>query len=164
MDEVLCPIVLNLFYFCGAIGEQRVTDLTPFPVDDTTPRFRRFSFSKITATRAKFAAAYILGLPEMPVEDVSISDYTAYLDPENTLAGQPAMASVCEEHCRAGIVARYTRRLSLRNVNVHNQLGPAVRVDDSANLRLDDAVSRDASCQIRREAAHFPLSLRERVG
>jgi hypothetical protein len=76
----------------------------------------------------------VLGLPERAVEDITLEDVDLALDPNNTEAGQPAMASVCAQHCRAGILARYTRRLALRNVRVHNQLGPAVDVRDSTEF------------------------------
>jgi polygalacturonase len=134
MDGVLCPIVVNLFYGWGAWGEPKTTDTRPFPVDETTPRFHRFTFRRISARNAKYAAAYVLGLPERAVEDITLEDVDLALDPGNTEAGQPAMASVCAEHCRAGILARYTRRLNLRHVRVSNQLGPAVDVRDSTEF------------------------------
>jgi polygalacturonase len=134
MDGVVCPIVVNLFYGCGAWGEPKITDIRPYPIDETTPRFHRFTFRRIRATNAKYAAAYVLGLPELAVEDITLEDVDLALDPNNIEAGQPAMASVCAEHCRAGILARYTRRLALRNVRVSNQLGPAVDVQDSTEF------------------------------
>jgi polygalacturonase len=136
MDGVLCPIVINLFYGCGAWGDAKITDTHAYPVDETTPRFRRMSFSNITARRAKYAAAYILGLPEMAVEDVTLSDLSLHLDPENREAGQPAMATVCADHCRAGIIARHTHRLTLRSIKVHDQLGPEVDVSDSTQVHI----------------------------
>jgi polygalacturonase len=131
MDGVLCPIVVNLFYGCGAWGEARVTDTRAYPVDETTPRFRRISFSHITARRAKYAAAYVLGLPEMYVDDLSLSDVSVHMDESNTEAGQPAMSPVCTEHCRAGVIARHTRRLTLRDVRVFGQIGAEASVTDS---------------------------------
>ena len=34
MDGVLCPLAINLFYGCGAWGDQKVTDKSPQPVTD----------------------------------------------------------------------------------------------------------------------------------
>jgi polygalacturonase len=142
MDGVLCPIVVNLFYGCGAWGEKKVTDTAPHPVDAGTPRFRRFRYSNITARRVKYAAAYILGLPEMFAEDMIISDSSFYLDPENTEAGQPAMASVCAKHCRAGIIAQNVRQLAVRNVDVTDQIGPAVHVRNAVDVQISDVAAR----------------------
>lgn len=141
MDGVLCPIVVNLFYGCGAWGSKKVTDTAPQPVDDGTPRFRRFRYSNITARRVKYAAAYILGLPEMFVEDLAISDCAFYLDPENTESGAPAMASVVAKHCRSGLIARNARQLTLRNVEVRDQLGPAIHVENADDVLIASPVA-----------------------
>lgn len=137
MDGVLCPIVVNLFYECGAHGAAKINDLHPWPVDETTPRFRRFHFSHIKARGAKYAAAYLLGLPEMPVEDISITDSSIHLDSSNSEAGQPAMAPVCKLHCRAGVIAQNVNGLTLHHLDIREQLGEAFVVSDSMNVKQD---------------------------
>jgi polygalacturonase len=137
MDAVACPIVVNLFYECGAQGAAKINDLGAWPVDETTPRFRRIHFSHITARGAKYAAAYILGLPEMPVEDISITESALHLDPKNTEAGQPAMAPVCKSHCRAGVIAQNVNGLTLRQLDIRNQLGEPIVIHDSLNVKRD---------------------------
>ncbi len=82
MDGVTCPIVVNLFYGCGAWGEKKVTDKSAQPVNEGTPRFRRLRYSNITARNIKFAAAYIIGLPEMFVEDIIVENSSFFLDPK----------------------------------------------------------------------------------
>jgi polygalacturonase len=142
MDGVLCPIALNLFYGCGAWGDRKVTETGPMPVDDGTPRFRRFRFSQITARRVKYAAAYILGLPERFAEDIVVSDSSFLLDPENTESGTPDMASVVGRHCRSGFVARNVDGLVLRDVDVSDQVGPAFRVENARRVELRGVVAR----------------------
>jgi hypothetical protein len=134
MDGVLCPIVVNLFYGCGAWGEKKVNDQSAFPVDAGTPQFRRLRFSDITARRVKFAAAFVLGLPEMFVEDVILDNISIYMDPENTAAGPPAMAPLVPDLCRAGLHVRNARNIKLRDIDVHDQIGPAVNVENSADI------------------------------
>jgi polygalacturonase len=142
MDGVNCPIVVNLFYGCGAWGEKRVTDKSPHPVNDGTPRFRRLRYSNITARRIRFAAAYILGLPEMFVEDLIIENSSFYLDPDNTIGGAPAMAPDVPELCRAGLITKSVEKLTLRHIDVNDQLGPAVSVTDARDLQLSDLTFR----------------------
>jgi hypothetical protein len=142
MDGVLCPFVVNLFYGCGAWGERRITDTSAYPVDEGTPRFRRIRFANITARRVKYAAGYVLGLPEMFVEDVSLDDVSIHLDPANTEAGHPAMASVVAEHCRAGFIARNVKSLSLRNVEVVDAVGAALFVENADRVTVADFESR----------------------
>ena len=142
MDGVHCPIVVNLFYGCGAWGEKRVTDQSPQPVNDGTPQFRRLRYSNITARRIKFAAAYILGLPEMFVDDVIIENSSFYLDAKNTTGGAPAMAPGVPELCRAGLIARNVQKLTMRHLDISDQIGPAVSVTDARELQLADLIFR----------------------
>jgi polygalacturonase len=134
MDQVLCPIVINLFYGCGAWGELKVTDQSPQPVTDRTPRFRRLRYSNITARRVKYSAAYVIGLPEMFVEDVAFNDVSVYLDPDNTEAGQSAMAPGQPDLCRAGFVLRNVARARLNNVQVFDQIGDAISVKNCTDV------------------------------
>jgi polygalacturonase len=142
MDGVLCPLVINMFYECGAEGTSRVMDHSPYPVDHGTPRFRRLRFSNITARRAKYAAAYVLGLPEMFVEDVCFDDISLYLDPTNTQGGPPAMAPNVPDMCRAGVVVRNARSIKLRRIDVLDQRGAAVSLTN-----VEDVIIQSLSAQ-----------------
>jgi hypothetical protein len=142
MDNVLCPIAVNLFYECGVRDASLVTDQSPQPVGPGTPQFRRLRFSNITATKVKYAAVFVLGLPEMSVEDVIIDGVSLYLDPENTKGGSPVMAPGIPDMCRAGVCVRNARNVKLRRIDVHNQLGPAVVIDNSTDVRVSDLYAR----------------------
>ncbi|HEY7087910.1 MAG TPA: glycoside hydrolase family 28 protein [Tepidisphaeraceae bacterium] len=142
MDGVLCPLAINLFYGCGAWGEKKVTDKSPQPVDKGTPRFRRLRFSNISARNAKFSGAFVLGLPEMWVEDISYDNISIWLDPDNTQAGDSDMAPDIEQLCRAGMVFKNVRKLTLRNIDVSEQVGPAIRITESADVIISDTTSR----------------------
>jgi hypothetical protein len=141
MDRVLCPLELNLFYGCGAWTDANVTDASPHPVTVRTPRIRRLRFSNISARRVKYSAAYVVGLPEMFVEDVAYSDIAIYLDPENTETGQSAMAPGQPDLCRAGFVLNNVSNVRLHHVQVFDQLGPAVRVRNGKNVTLEHVTS-----------------------
>jgi len=138
MDGVLCPIAVNLFYGCGAWGEKKVADTNPWPVDATTPRFRRLRFSDITAKNVKVAAGYLVGLPEMPVEDVVFDNCSFYIDPDNKEPGDADMSPVIPPQCRAGFSARRVDKLMLRNIDISNQIGPAISLHDVREMDFDD--------------------------
>jgi polygalacturonase len=142
MDGVHCPIVINLFYGCGAWDASRVTDQSIHAVDQGTPKFRRLRFSNITARRAKFAAAYVIGLPEMFVEDICFDDISLYLDPTNTLGGPPAMTPNAADMCRAGVVIRNARNIKLRRIDVVDQLGPAVSITNAEDVVVQNLSAR----------------------
>jgi hypothetical protein len=142
MDNVLCPIAINLFYECGVRDASLVTDQSPKPVGPGTPQFRRLRFSNITATKVKYAAVFVLGLPEMSVEDVTLEGVSLYLDPQNTKGGSPVMAPGIPDMCRAGLCVRNARNVKLRRIDVHNQVGPAVVIDHSTDVHVSDLYAR----------------------
>ncbi|MGA3068242.1 MAG: glycoside hydrolase family 28 protein [Tepidisphaeraceae bacterium] len=149
MDDVLCPMSINLFYECGAEGSSRVTDQSAHAVDDGTPRFRRLRFSNILARRVKYAAGYVLGLPEMFVEDVAFDNISVYLDTENTKGGAPVMAPNIPDMCRAGIYLRNARNIKLRRIDVVDQLGPAVSITNCQDIGIGDLYAkRDGNAAI----------------
>ncbi len=137
MDGVLAPITINLFYGCGAWNDPKVLDRTAYPVDAGTPRFRRLRFSNITARRVQWAAVYVLGLPEMHVEDVSIDNVSLFLDPQATQGGPPVMAPGVDNHCRSGIIIRNARGVRLRNIDLHHHIGTDIAVATSSAVILD---------------------------
>ena len=138
MDEVNCPIVVNLFYVCGASEHSKVLDPKLQQVNAGTPQFRRLRFSNITARKVKFAGAFILGLPEMFVDDIVLDGISIYMDADNTEAGQPAMAAGVADMCRAGVVLKNARNVKLRRIDLYDQLGPAVTIDNSQEILVSD--------------------------
>ena len=67
MQDVPTPFVITSFYS----GKDKPSDV--YAVDAGTPRFRNLIFSNITARGAKNAGA-ILGLREMPIDDVTFTN------------------------------------------------------------------------------------------
>jgi len=138
MDEVHCPIVVNLFYVCGTSEHSKLLDPLPQPVNSGTPQFRRLRFSNITARKVKYAGAFILGLPEMFVEDIVLDGISIYMDGESVEAGSPAMAAGVADMCRAGVVLKNARNVKLRRIDLYDQLGPAVTIDNSQEIFVSD--------------------------
>lgn len=138
MDGVLCPIAVNLFYAPGAGDDEKFRSTTSQPVDETTPHFRRLRFSNITARNVKYAAMFIIGLPEVHVEDVVLNSCSFYIDPKSEKAGKPEMAPGLQPLVRAGIVAYRVDKLVIRGVDVSDQKGPAVSIHEAKDLVLSD--------------------------
>ena len=83
MEKVLCPITMNLYYHIGVRGDPDINDRNPRPTSKGTPRFRNIHFSHIQAKDVKYAAAFIFGLAEMPVEDVTFDHIAISMAPES---------------------------------------------------------------------------------
>jgi hypothetical protein len=85
--------------------------------------------SDITARGVKYAAGFVYGLAEMPVEDISLNAISISLS-TGTEAGYPEMADGLELMQRAGFFLRNVRGLTLLNIEIDGQVGPAFRLSD----------------------------------
>ncbi|MDR1072467.1 MAG: glycoside hydrolase family 28 protein [Treponema sp.] len=74
MENNLCPVVINMFYRCGAALSDGWFTLEPLPVVYTTPSIKNVVIEDIKATGCRASAGFIAGLPESPVRNLSISD------------------------------------------------------------------------------------------
>ncbi len=126
MDRVLCPLVINMYYGCGAWDRDELFVPDALPVDDSTPVIRGVHVSHVHATDARYAAAYVHGLPESPVRDLALLDVEIRMDRHWTEAGDPAMAPGVTPACRAGASFTHVTDLCLDGFHVHDQVGDAV--------------------------------------
>jgi polygalacturonase len=82
MENNLCPLVINMFYRCGAALSDGWFTLEPLPVIYTTPSIKNIIIEDIKATGCRASAGFIAGLPESPVRNLSISD-SEFITDEN---------------------------------------------------------------------------------
>jgi len=129
MRDVLCPFTMNLFYHIGKKGDPDIADKNARPINDGTPRVRHVHLSHITARGAKIAAGFLYGLPEMPIEDVTLDDVSITMD-RNAEAGYADMADDIPQQRAAGLFARNVRGLRFRDVEITNQIGEAFWLAD----------------------------------
>jgi len=68
MQDVLTPLVINMFYFCDPDGHtEYVYSKEKLPVDERTPYLGKFVFKDIDCTDVNVAAGTFYGLPEQPI-------------------------------------------------------------------------------------------------
>lgn len=117
MNDVLCPLVINLMYFCGKDGKLPiVSDPNAQPVTDATPHVRRIRMADIVVTNAKSAAACLYGLPEAPLEDISIVNTQIHLVEDTP--SFPVMNAVQQPVTLAGLTAEHVRGLHLTDLRI----------------------------------------------
>lgn len=142
MRRVVCPIVMNMFYFCGPGGKEKVVwDKAPYPVDASTPAFRRIHFSGITAGEAGACAGFLYGLPEMPIGDVTLSGVDVEMA-QGALPGLPAMMSGLEPMAGRGFFCRNVRGLEFDRVRVRGHNGAMFDVQGCEDARLPNDYDR----------------------
>ena len=136
MEKVMCPFVFNMYYFCGKGGRlPEIQDKRPRPADDTTPSLRDVRISNVTARRCGACAGFFYGLPERPVEGVTLRNVLVEMD-ETAEAACPAMMNDCPSMKGRGFYLRNARRVDLSGVMVLGVQGPLTDADDS--VRTDE--------------------------
>jgi polygalacturonase len=139
MDGVLCPFTMNLYYHIGEQGNLNVSDKNPRSVNPGTPRLRHIHFSDITAREVKYAAGFLYGLAEMPLEDISFTDVSISISDEAD-SGYPEMADDIPSMSQAGFFIRNAHHIRLEHVEVSGQHGPAFDVEDSTQVEIIPSV------------------------
>jgi polygalacturonase len=130
MDGVLCPFTMNLYYHIGVSGDTAISDKHPRSINEGTPCLRHIHFSHITAREVKYAAGFLYGLAEMPLEDISFSDISISISGE-AASGYPEMADDIPRMSQAGFFIRNAHHLRLENVDVTGQIGEVFDIDSS---------------------------------
>ena len=118
MQGVKAPFVINMFYFCDPDGHgPYVQCREPLPVDEYTPKLGSLTMENIVATDAQFAGCYFDGLPEQPIERVTMRDVSITFDP-NAKEGQAAMADNRPLVKKLAIYAENVKEIDLHNVKI----------------------------------------------
>ena len=116
MNEVLTPLVVNMFYFCDPDGHSEyVYTKEKLPVDDRTPYLGKFVFKDIDCDNVNVAAGTFYGLPEAPIESITIENMK-FNYAENPIEGKPAMMDFLEPMKGQGLIFNYVNNVYLNNV------------------------------------------------
>jgi polygalacturonase len=132
MEDVPVPFVANLNY--GRNVEPPMLEPSPEPAGPGTPAIEGLHFAHITALRAQYAAAFLHGLPEMPVRDLSFHDVDISMLPDAT-EGYPAHSPSVPRMRKRGFFARHVNGLRLDSVRIAGMEGPRLDARHCANVR-----------------------------
>ena len=137
MRGVKAPFVINMFYFCDPDGHgPYVQCRDAMPVDEYTPRLGSLTMEDIVATDAQFAGCYFDGLPEQPIERISMKNVTITFDP-NAEAGQAAMADNRPNVKKLAIYAENVKEIDLHNVKITGYEGERLRFANVGHFEED---------------------------
>ncbi len=128
MRGVKAPFVINMFYFCDPDGHSEyVQGREPQPVDEYTPKLGSLTMENIEATDAQFAGCYFDGLPEMPIEQVSMHNVHITFA-EDAEAGEAAMADGRPLVKKLAIYAENVKKIDLHNVKIEGYEGERLQL------------------------------------
>lgn len=134
MDDVYTPFVINMFYYCDPDGKSEyVWSKEALPLDDWTPRIGSLTFKDIEARGCEVAASYFYGLPEQPIESVTIQN-VKFGFKEEAESGVPAMMSFVTPMSKQGIIAHYVNKLVLDNVTIDGYVGERITTSNTLEI------------------------------
>ncbi|MBQ8092126.1 MAG: glycoside hydrolase family 28 protein [Clostridia bacterium] len=123
MHDVICPVVVNMMYYCGKDGrEPFVADPNPQPVDETTPSVRHIQLSNIQVSGCRSAAVCLYGIPESPIEDIRLNNM--HIEMVTDEPSIPVMCARSHPMNRAGVYAEYVKGLDLNGLVLTGVEGP----------------------------------------
>ena len=126
MDNVMCPLVINMYYFCDPDGKtEYVWSKETLPVDERTPYLGSFTFRDMECRDCEWAAGYFYGLPEMPIGSVTI-DHVSFTFKVDASSGHPAMMSYIDEECKRGLYFNGVRKVCIKNMTMEGQVGDEI--------------------------------------
>ncbi len=117
MQDVLTPLVINMFYFCDPDGHTNyVQTKEKLPVDDRTPFLGDFCFKNINCDNVNIAAGAFYGLPEAPIKSITI-DNVNFKYASNPTPGTAAMMDGVGPLVGEGLLFNYVDNVKINNVS-----------------------------------------------
>ncbi|MDC7677007.1 glycoside hydrolase family 28 protein [Asticcacaulis machinosus] len=130
MKNVGTAFVINSFYWCDPDGKtDYVGNRSPLPVDDRTPFIGEITLTHIHCDQTRHAAAYLLGLPEQPIDGIHIDDFRVSFA-ETADAGFPDMAASIPAVARKGLYICNARNVRLSNLSLKGYLGQDIELEN----------------------------------
>lgn len=148
MQNVLSPFVINGYYQCGGASpdDMSLFSLGKLPVADNTPIIRNINISNIRATGVTASAAYIYGIPEMPVEGITLSNFSVEMkETDEELKDKPIMAFHVKKTKGEGIYCTNIKNSTFNNISVKVLNGPAIEFGTAENVRVNGVLAEGAS-------------------
>ncbi|MGX7173159.1 glycoside hydrolase family 28 protein [Enterococcus ratti] len=136
MDQVMCPFILNLYYFYGPRGkEPYVWKKTVYPIDERTPQFRRIHFSDITARNVHAAAGFIYGLAEQFIQELTFDRIDISMA-QKAKPGIPAMMTGLSVMSKQGFYLGFSKNIAFHQVSLENHEGPAFLLENTQQIEI----------------------------
>ena len=136
MDNVLTPLVINMFYFCDPDGKCfEVQDKNPHKVDETTPYLGSFTFENIKSTNSEWALGFFYGLPEQKIKSITIRNSSFTVKEGECSKGFPAMMCDIDKYSKAGFIFHNVDTILIDNVKIGGVEGDIYTTENIGEFR-----------------------------
>ena len=139
MDKVLVPFVINGYYQCGGASpdDMSLFSLEKLPLSDNTPVIRNINISNIRAKNVTASAGYIYGIPEQPVEGLTLSNYSVeMIDTDGELKDKPIMAFHVRKTKGEGIFCANIKKSVFRDISLSVINGCGMEFENSEDIHV----------------------------
>lgn len=133
IEDNICPIAINMYYRCGS-DDPMLYSLEKLEVKGDTPSIKNVEITNCHAKGSKATNGFIVGLPEMPIDNLKITSCSL------SLADKPTEAIENSEMYN-GLPKIESRAVRLRNVNAE--------IKDVAFSGTEEAFLIEDGCIIR---------------
>ncbi|WP_223701485.1 glycoside hydrolase family 28 protein [Sutcliffiella deserti] len=140
MENVFCPFSINSFYRYGVDeNDLSMNLLEAIPVTEKTPRVKHIKLSNVTAKNCRAAAGFVYGLPEMPVQDISLFNVHIEMtnDPDEE-GGEPDMVKEVITMAGEGLYGKFIDGLELHQVRIETRQGPAIHLEEASDVEIQN--------------------------
>lgn len=138
MDCVATPFVVNMFYTCDPDGHsESVCSKEKRPVDGLTPRLGSIECEDVECDNAEVAGMFFYGLPEMPIEKISMKNVSIHFA-DGANPGLPDMMDQIPEVKKLGVYANNVVHLSLEGVCLTGYEGEKVTAVNVEELNQEE--------------------------
>ncbi len=136
MNNVFVPFVMNMYYFCGPRGKEPiVSDKNKVEVTKATPTFKNISLTNIMARNVHASAGFIYGLPEMPIENVYVSNYVVEFA-ENPTPQVPAMMTGIDAMTNRGFFLGNSKNFIFKDFTIIGEKGDKYIMEACENIDI----------------------------
>lgn len=139
MDKVLVPFVINGYYQCGGAkaDDMSLFSLDKLEVSENTPIIQNINISNISAKNVIASAGYICGIPEMPVEGLTLSNYNVRMaDCAGEPKDKPIMAFHVPKMKGTGIYCSNIKDSVFRDISVKITNGNGLELENADNVSV----------------------------
>ena len=139
MENVGAAITMNQYYRCVSgeypFSAEILFDEDAQPVDEFTPRFSDIHISCILARGVKGVGIYLYGLPESPIENISISDVS--MEIEGCEDGFEPVMAYKRVYCNGeGIVIENAKNITMQGIALNCKREP-ITLKNVGNIKID---------------------------
>lgn len=139
MDHVHMPLTVNMFYFCDPDGHtEYVQSQEECPVDYRTPKVGSISIKNVDCTGVDASFVCAVGLPEAPVEKISLENINvSYLEEDKRIPQRPVMMDGFPEMSGRSIYLKNVNEIEIKKVSIKDSADNDIMYENVKSALID---------------------------